>query len=53
LSLSVAPAHFFVLTWAGLAPGTGGSNNDTIAEVAALLLPGEAGRRAAPALAAE
>ncbi len=38
LSLPVALAHFLMLTWAGLAPGTGGGNSDTIAEFAAAVL---------------
>ncbi len=38
MSLSVARAHFLMLTWACLAPGTGGGNNDTIAKFAAAVL---------------
>ncbi len=33
-----ARAHFLMLNWAGLAPGTGGGNSDKIAEFAAAFL---------------
>ena len=36
--MSVAPTHLLVLTCAGLVPGTGGGNNDTIADFAAAVL---------------